>query len=214
MRTSVLLTAAAASALALSACNNKSQVGNTAGTGNTEWAGNSMNPGQSGPVNAAQDATGAAVGSVSASTLGGHDTGAFVDNAARSNMYEIQAADIAREKSKNPDVKAFAKMMVDDHTSLETQMKPAIQSAGQTAPTDLDQRRKGLLDNLKAAAPADFDKTYIDQQVAAHQEALTLMKAYADNGDNAGLKAAATKATPIIQKHLDRAQALQVKLGG
>jgi putative membrane protein len=208
MKTTLIMTAAAAAVLTLSACNKKTESGNTA------EAGNNMMAGASQPVDKTQDAMGAAVGSVSASTLGGHDTGAFVENSGQGNMYEIQAAKIAEEKSNNADVKKFAKMMVTDHTALMNEMKPLVTKAGKTPPADLDQRRKGFLDNLRAAPAADFDKTYIDQQVAAHEETLTLMKGYAENGDDAGLKGAAAKATPKIQTHLDQAKALQAKLGG
>jgi putative membrane protein len=207
MKRALLFAAAAATVLSLAACK-KPTAGNTADAGNT------MNPGQSAPVNAAQDAMGAAVGGTSAATLGSHDTGAFVDNAGQGNMYEIEAAKIAEQKSKSADVKAFAKMMVADHTALQAEMAPLIAKAGKTAPTDLDQRRKGFLDNLKAADAKDFDKTYIDQQVAAHDETLTLMKGYADNGDDAGLKAAAAKTAPKVQAHLDKAKAIKAKLGG
>src|SRR5690348_10140197 len=97
MRTSLLLTAATAAVLTLSACHKKSEAGGNAYSGNaaaTETGNGmaSLNPGQSGPVNAAQDVTGAAVGAMSASTLGSHDTGAFVDNSGQGDMYEIQAA--------------------------------------------------------------------------------------------------------------------------
>lgn len=209
MNRAILLCAAAAAALSLAACN-KNQASNTADSA-TNTASN-MNPGQSEPVNKAQDAMGAAVGSTSAATMGAHDTGAFVSNAVQSDMYEIQAAKMAEQRSKNPEVKAFAKMMVTDHTKLSNEMKPLITAAGQTPPTELDQRRKGFLDNLKAAPDADFDKTYIDQQVSAHDEALTLMQGYAKDGSDAGLKAAAGKAVPIIQKHSDEAKKIQAKL--
>jgi putative membrane protein len=207
MKRALVLTAAAAAALSLAACNKNA-------SGNTEAASNTMNPGQSAPVNAAQDAMGAAVGATSAATVGSHDTGAFVDNAGQGDMYEIQAAKIAEEKSKSADVKAFAKMMVADHTALAAEMKPLIAKAGKAAPTELDQRRKGFLDNLSAATAAAFDKTYIDQQVAAHEETLSLMKGYADNGDNPDLKAAAAKTAPKVQAHLNKAKAIQAKLSG
>lgn len=215
MRRALLLTAAATAALSLAACHKPSASGNAAtvaeaGNSTMGAAANSA----SATVNAAQDATAAAVGATSASTLGSHDTGAFVDNAGQGNMYEIQAAQIAEQKATSPAVKAFAKMMIVDHTALANEMKPLITKAGKTAPTDLDQRRKGLLDNLNAASPKDFDKTYIDQQVAAHDETLTLMKGYADNGDDPGLKAAAGKTAPKVQAHLDKAKALQAKLAG
>jgi putative membrane protein len=93
-------------------------------------------------------------------------------------------------------------------------MKPAIQASGKTPPTALDKRRSGLIDNLNAAPADQFDKTYIDQQVAAHEETLTLLQGYAEHGSDAGLKADAQKAIPMVQSHLDKAKALQAKLGG
>lgn len=196
MTRAFLICAAAASALAVAACNRQEPA----------------NPGQSEPVNAAQDAVGAAVGQVSASTLGANTTEGFVSNAAMSDMYEIQAGQMAQQKGQSADVKAFGKMMVADHTAMSNEMKPLAQAAGQTVPAALDERRKGMLDNLTAASGADFDRVYLSQQEAAHEEALTLMRGYAENGDNAGLKALAQKATPKIQAHLDRVK--QIQAGG
>jgi putative membrane protein len=199
MSRTLMFAAGAAAALSLAACQKAAE--------------SPANPGQSEPVNAVQDATGAAVGATSAATVGSHDTGAFVSNAGQSDMYEIQAGQIALQMSKNPDVKAFGKMMVTDHTAMMNEMKPLVAAAGQTPPTGLDQRRQGMLDNLKAASDADFDKVYLDQQEAAHNEALTLMKGYADNGDDPGLKAGAAKAVPKIQAHLDRVKQLKTAMG-
>jgi putative membrane protein len=197
MKRALLICAAGAAALTLAGCNRK------------EAATNEANPGQSAPVNAAQDAAGAAVGQVSASTLGANSTEAFVSNAAQSDMYEIKAGQMAQQKGQAAGVKDFGKMMVTDHTAMTNQMKPLIQAAGKTPPADLDQRRKGMLDNLTAANGADFDKVYLAQQEAAHNEALTLMQGYADHGDDAGLKAAAAKAVPKVQMHLDKVKQLQ-----
>ena len=205
------LSAAAVAALSLAACQkNANTTTEASAAGNSEMS--AANPGQTTPVNKAQDAMGAAVGATSASTMGSHDTGAFVDNLVQGNTYEIEAAKIAEQKAKSPGVKSFAKMMVSDHTALGTEAKPVIAQSGKTPPTDLDQRRKGFLDNLKAAGPADFDKTYMDQQVAAHDETLTLLNGYAQNGDNAGLKDLASKAAPKVQAHLDKAKALQSQI--
>jgi putative membrane protein len=213
MSRALILCAAAAAALSLAACNKASNTASNAADTASNTA-SAANPGQSEPVNQAQDTTGAAVGKMSASTMGSHDTGAFVSNAVQGNMYELEAAKIAEQKSKTAGVKDFAKQMVKDHTKLGDDMKPLISAAGQTPPAELDQRRKGMLDNLKAADAASFDKTYMDQQVAAHDETLTLMKGYADNGSDAGLKGGASKAVPIVQHHLDMAKKLQASVGG
>jgi putative membrane protein len=198
MKRAILLAAAAATALSLAACQKRDETATAADPGTTNEA-----------VNAAQDATSAAVGATSAATVGQVSTDAFVTNAAISDMYEIQAGQIAQKKGQSPGVKDFGKMMVTEHTAMSNQMKPLITAAGKTPPTGLDERRKGLIDNLNAASPADFDKAYLSQQEAAHSEALTLMQGYADNGDDAGLKAGAAKAAPKVQAHLDKVRELQ-----
>ena len=197
-KTTLYMTAAVAAALSLAACSKPAQT-----------AAESPKPD---PVSATQDAAGAAVGQVAASTTGAHDTDAFVSNASQSDMYEIAAANLAQTRSKNADVKAFAKMMVIQHTAMMNEMKPLVTAAGKTPAAALDQRRQGMLDNLKGATDAAFDSAYVTQQVAAHQEALTLMKGYADNGDDAGLKGGAAKAVPKIETHLAEAQKLQAAM--
>jgi putative membrane protein len=215
MSRALFMCAAAAAALSLAACN-RNQASNTASNAGATASNtaSAANPGQSEPVNKAQDVTGAAVGKMSAATLGSHDTGAFVTNAVQGNTFEIEAARIAEKKSKTPGVQTFAKRMIKDHTTLGNDMAPLIKAAGQTPPADLSERLKGMLDNLRATPAADFDKTYIDQQVAAHDETLTLMQGYAKDGSDAGLKAGAAKAVPIVQEHLDMAKKLQASKSG
>jgi putative membrane protein len=202
MNRAFLLTAAAAAALSLAACNKPAATPSAPPAAETATD----------ATNAAQDAVGAAVGQTSAATLGSHDTGGFVSNASQSDMYEIQAGQIAATRAKSADVKAFGKSMVTQHTAMANEMKPLITAAGQTPADKLDERRQGFIDNLKSASDADFDKTYIDQQVAAHGEALTLMQGYADGGGDAGLKAGAAKAVPKVQMHLDKAKSIQASL--
>ena len=61
------------------------------------------------------------------------------------------------------------------------------EAAGTVLPTALDERRKGLIDNLNAASAGDFDRVWLTQQVAAHNEALTLLNGYKDTAATPGL---------------------------
>jgi putative membrane protein len=153
------------------------------------------------------DAAAGPVGKTSAATLGSVNTSAFVQNAARSDMYEIQAADLAQQKSQNSQIKDFAQMMAKDHM-MTTQKLMAALPAGVAAPKDLDKRRQGMLDNLKNSSAGEFDKRYVTQQVNAHEEALTLLQGYSKRGDNAQLKQLAAQTAPMVQMHLTLAKAL------
>src|SRR5690606_41250583 len=77
-----------------------------------------------------------------------------------------------------------------------------------TVPTELDERRQGMIDNLRAASAEDFDRVYIDQQVAAHNEAVTLHRGFSDNSDAPQLAQHAATVLPQIEAHLQHAERL------
>ncbi len=215
MRTLLIAT----TALALAACGERDTASTTVSSAETatENAANdagtaisntASDVGNSEPVNAVQDAVGGVVGQATAATANSVD--AYVRNAALGDMYEREASRIALEKSKSAAVKKFAQQMITDHTATTAEVKKIIASdkLALSPPATLDDRRQGFIDNLRSAPAADFDKVYLDQQTAAHKEALTLHKSYVDDGDNASLKAFATKTAPKVQMHLDMVEKL------
>jgi putative membrane protein len=159
-----------------------------------------------------EDATSHAVGTVSAATTSSLQ--GFVTGAAISDMYEVEAGKIAEQRSSNPDVKAFAEKMVQAHTATTAQLKSILAGMKNqpAAPAHLDNRRQGLIDNLRGASAADFDARYMSQQVDAHKEALSLMKGYAKGGDNPAVKSFAAETAPKVQQHLNMAEPLYRKL--
>lgn len=164
------------------------------------------------PVDRAQDAVAAPVGQVSAATMGSNLVSAYVPNAAMGDMYEIQAADLAIERSRNEDVKALATMIKADHTAASNAMKAMLPQAApdMSAPASLDERRQGLIDNLRSASPANFDTVWIDQQIAAHNEALTLHRGFSDQ--QSPLSTHARNVVPKIEAHLREAERIKAAL--
>jgi putative membrane protein len=212
MKHALFIAAATVAALSLVACNKPASktaadAGNTASTTASDAT---QATGQA--VNKAEDATGAAVGATSAATPGSHDTAAFASNDRQGDLYEIEAAKIAERRSKTPDIKAFARLMVRDHTRSSETMRPLIVAAGLTPVDNPGHDLQGLIATLNSVSDADFDKTYIDQQVTGHEEVLALLQGYAKDGSNAGLKGGAAEFVPMVRMHLDKAKAIQAKL--
>ena len=143
--------------------------------------------------------------------MGSNMVSAYVPNAAMGDMYEIQAADLALERSQNAQVKELANMIKTDHTAASNAMKAMLPQAAPevTPPTALDQRRQGLIDNLRSASAENFDRTWVDQQIAAHNEALTLHRGFSDQ--DSPLAAHARSVVPKIEAHLRQAE--QIKGG-
>jgi putative membrane protein len=160
-------------------------------------------------MSAAKDTVGYGVGVVSAEMTS--TTKGFVEAAATSDMYEVEAGKIAQERGQTAAVKNFGAKMVTAHTETTNKLKATLASTHPdiTPPAHLDDRRQGMIDELRGAKDADFDARYIAQQVDAHKEALILMKGYAKDGDTAAIKTLAAKTAPVVQMHLNMAEKIQ-----
>ena len=130
---------------------------------------------------------------------------AFVQAAAMSNLYEIAAANIALDKAEAGSVRDFAQMMVAEHSKALETLEDAVGSSGQTLalPINLDADHQAKVDILQSLQGAAFDREYLSQQMTAHREALTLLKAYGGEGEIAELRQFAQGAIPTVQKHHD-----------
>jgi putative membrane protein len=159
-------------------------------------------------MSAVQDTTAKVVGTISAEMTS--TTKGFVNAAAISDMYEVAAGKIAVQRAQSPGVKEFAQKMVDAHTETTDKLKGIIATNNikVTPPAHVDNRRQGMLDNLRGAKAEDFDHRYITQQVAAHKEADILMRGYAKDGDNAAIKDFAATTDKAVKMHLSMAQKL------
>ena len=159
-------------------------------------------------MSAAEDTTAGVVGKVSAEMTS--TTKGFVQAAATSDMYEVAAGKIAVERARSADVKAFAQQMIQAHTATTATLKGILASnkINVAPPAHVDDRRQGMLDNLRGASAADFDHRYITQQVAAHEEADILFRGYAKDGDNAAVRNFASKTDGDIRHHLSMAKDL------
>src|SRR6202008_2452327 len=91
-------------------------------------ASNAANPSSKNePIHAAQDAVAAGDGTIRAELTS--STKGFVDAAALSDMYEVQAGQLASMRAQMPELKKFAKEMVDAHTMTSSQLKSILAKA-------------------------------------------------------------------------------------
>ncbi|HKX64923.1 MAG TPA: DUF4142 domain-containing protein [Rhizomicrobium sp.] len=159
-------------------------------------------------MSAIKDSTASVVGKISAKFTS--TTEGFVTAAAVSDLYEVTAGEIAQQRAQSPAVKDFARQMVEAHKGTTSQLKSLIASHDirVTPPAHVDNRRQGLLDDLRGAKAEDFDHRYISQQIAAHKEADILMRGYAKDGDNAAIKEFAATTGRAVKMHLSMAEKL------
>ncbi len=134
------------------------------------------------------------------------------------NEAEISMAKLADRKSKNPQVKAYAKKMMDEHKKNEKEVKKVArkEDIGMDRSEDMKMMKenaKTKMSQLKDTPAAEFDKAYIASQVEMHQQLL-------DNINNKFLPAATTPELKTylettkghVQTHLDEAKTIQTTL--
>ena len=134
-------------------------------------------------------------------------TADFVKEVAISDMFEIESSKLAQQKGSAAE-KTFAAQMITDHTKTSSELKSAVGSKFEV-PAALDSSHQSKLDKLKNEKPEDFAKTYADDQISAHKDAVSLFERYAKGGDDAGLKAWADKTLPALKHHLEMANNLK-----
>lgn len=136
--------------------------------------------------------------------------GIYVNRVAISDKYEIEAGKLAVQKAQSEQTRAFGQMMIDDHTKSSQDMKAVMakMSPAATPPSRLDAEHQGMIDRLKSASGAAFDREYQNQQMMAHRKALALHEGYGANGDNADLKAFAQTVVPVIRKHHEQVNSM------
>lgn len=141
----------------------------------------------------------------------GQEAQAFLFKAGAGDIFEIITSMMAVQRSTNPAVRAFAAMLIADHTTATNRALATAAAAGVMAPPpELSAMQKDLVGQLIAATPATFDRVYLAQQVPAHQQALALLEAYGARGDVPALKDGAVGLVPTVRGHLAQAQGLAV----
>ncbi|MFT3676892.1 MAG: DUF4142 domain-containing protein [Chitinophagaceae bacterium] len=138
--------------------------------------------------------------------------------AVTANQIDIEYAQIATLKSKNPDVLNFARTMANDHKAvidqavvLVTKLKvtPKTNKVTQQLLADAGKTKK----TLKAKKGIAFDKAYIDNEVAYHKAVIGAVETVLIPAtDNQELKALLQNVLPALKTHLSHAEMLQQKL--
>ena len=184
------LTTVAALALAAAACNSSSEPANDLST----------EPNLAADA-AANDVLGANAAATDAATP--TDANGFAAAVAATDLYEIESAKLAANKSASTEVKEFAGHLLTDHQKSTAELKAAASQGKVTVAPALDAEKQAMLDQLKAASGAEFDRLFLEQQKTAHGKALALLQSFAKAGDTEPLKAFARKASGVVEGHIE-----------
>jgi putative membrane protein len=140
--------------------------------------------------------------------------------AVTANQIDIDFAEIAKTKSRNADVLKFAETMSNDHNAVIAQAVDLAKRLGVT-PVDNDVSKQLLTDaektkkKLRGTPNRDFDKVYIDNEVAYHKAVISAVEGLLiPETDNSELKELLQNVVPALRAHLEHAEMVQKLFAG
>ena len=157
-------------------------------------------------TNVTEDTTGTTPGAVN------EVDSKFVTEAANGGMAEVELGKLAQSKGSSDDVKAFAQMMVTDHSKANEELKTIAEDKGITLPAAPAQAQQQVKNDLGQQAGTSFDKAYINVMVEDHKKTVALFEEASKNSKDSELKAFADKTLPTLKMHLEHSQSLQRKM--
>ena len=134
------------------------------------------------------------------------------------NTIDIDAGKLAGEKAQDAGAKELAAMMVRDHTAVNEKAAALVKKLGVTpeeSDTSKTLKENGdkELEKLRKLSGPQFDKEYVDNEVAYHQAVIDVVsKTLIPNTKNPELKKLLEDAAPIFKAHLEHAKMVQAGL--
>jgi len=128
----------------------------------------------------------------------------------QANVQEIDLGRYVRDKTKNSDVKDFAKMIIDDHNEALNKLQDLLKDKNVNQPSmSKPEDETAMMNTLQNASPDDLDSQYLKMMVQDHQKDLDELRSAEASVQNPDLKSYIQDFIPVVQKHLDKAQELE-----
>jgi len=135
----------------------------------------------------------------------------FLSDAIQGGRAEVELGKLAQTKSKNPDIKKFGQMLVQDHSKANTDMEALGKKKNFNLPAGLGSHQS-TLDKLNGMSGDDFDREFVNNMVSDHEKDVSTFQKESQNSTDADVKAFAEKTLPVLQKHLDTVKGIQSKM--
>jgi putative membrane protein len=133
----------------------------------------------------------------------------FAVQAANGGMAEVELAKLAQQKGTDKQVKAFAAMMIKDHSMANMEMTELANTKKITLPGTINKEAQDLKKELAGKSGAEFDKAYVAAMVKDHQEDIELFEEARKKVNYPEMTALIDKALPMLRLHLQTITQIQ-----
>ena len=138
----------------------------------------------------------------------------FVTQAYQVIEFDRQEGDLARVQAKDPRVKAIAAKLLEEANRYAEQLSPTAKQLGIKPPTELRDALRVSIVHMRVQNGLMFDRNYLDDQIASHEDALRSSETINSQEYSAPLIDLARRGQALISKNLDELRELRRTLRG
>ncbi|MEZ2334553.1 DUF4142 domain-containing protein [Mucilaginibacter sp. RCC_168] len=136
---------------------------------------------------------------------------AFLKDATEASQAVVKISDLAMSNSKNLQIIRFAKVMMDKHTQLGTDLKKLATDNFVTSEDSLNTAHQQLITDLEKKQAKQFDNAYL-QEIINEYEPEIKRYTFASHYPNANVADFAKQKLSVLQAQLDSAKAIATVL--
>ena len=137
----------------------------------------------------------------------------FIREVNSDNQMQIQLAQLARQRSKNPQVRQFAEQAITDHNGLQNQWRALASQNGMTLNQGLGPLHKEKITNLKKASDKNFDKAYMVTMIQQYSDETSYWQKEGRASHSAQVRQLVNAGLPTLEQNFNEAKRLGRELG-
>lgn len=133
----------------------------------------------------------------------------FVQAAATSGMFELEAARLASSGAADAALQRYAATLVEDHTRANEDLRRLASAKGLQLPARLPAAQQRELDRMRQLQGEALDRAFLRRvALREHQQDIRRFEAASRNARDPELRAWASQMLPTLERHLSQARQL------
>ncbi len=137
----------------------------------------------------------------------------FTTNAYQIIQFDREEGKLAETQAKSPRVKAIAQQLMTEADQFAAKLDPVAASSGIKPPTELRNDLRIRLSHMRVQSGFDFDRTYVDDQIASHEEAIMMQDSMAGGAVSPAYATLIKDGQAAVQKNLDQLRSIRASMG-
>ncbi len=133
----------------------------------------------------------------------------FLKQAATNDNFQLMAGMMAEDQAEKGAVGALGQKIYHVHSRTTPVLAEIAKKKDVTLPAEMGSEKKALVDSLETKEGEEFDQTFAEVEVAAHEEAIALYEKADKEVTDPDVQSFIDQILPVLKEHLAEAQELK-----